>query len=92
MGGQQLQPQALLLQQGQPERFSDGRFCEHCPSANQCPFEGSYDQLESQLFAAQAAIRDVPNTRRSNNRPSNNRRGQQDAATVPPWPDPSDKP
>ena len=66
-----------FFNKGNLERFSDGRFCEDCPSANQCPFEGSYDQLESQLFAAQSSIRDVPNTRRSSNHLSNNRRGQQ---------------
>ena len=49
------------------ERYSDGRYCSTCPSAQTCPFEGSYDQLESQLFAPQPAIRDVPSRRRNGN-------------------------
>ena len=45
------------------ERYSSGRFCTSCPSANRCPFEGSYDQLENQLFAPMPAIRDSGNDR-----------------------------
>ena len=45
------------------ERYSKGRFCTDCPSAGCCPFEGSYEQLENQLFAPQAAIRDTDATR-----------------------------
>ena len=48
------------------ERFSDGQFCKSCSSSERCPFEGSYEQLEDQLFANQGSIRDVP-TRRSRN-------------------------
>ena len=40
------------------ERYSSGRYCSSCPSANTCPFDGSYDQLENQLFAPMPAIRD----------------------------------
>ncbi|MED5382934.1 MAG: FAD-binding domain-containing protein [Cyanobacteriota bacterium] len=63
------------------ERYSDGRFCKTCPSADHCPLEGSYAQLENQLFVVQTSVRDVP-MRRSGNRSSrakshNNRtRGQ----------------
>ena len=49
------------------ERYSDGRFCNSCPSSEHCPFEGSYAHLENQLFAVQASVRDVP-TRRSGHR------------------------
>jgi deoxyribodipyrimidine photo-lyase len=42
------------------ERYSNGRFCRDCASAGQCPFEGSYDALEDQLFAVSAPVRDVP--------------------------------
>ena len=48
------------------ERFSDGRYCRSCSSTGSCPFEGSYEQLEDQLFAPQASIRDVPAQRRRN--------------------------
>ena len=40
------------------ERYSSGRYCSSCPSANTCPFDGSYDQLENQLFTPMPAIRD----------------------------------
>ena len=36
------------------ERYSDGRFCKTCPSSH-CPFEGSYAQLENQLFVCNQA-------------------------------------
>jgi deoxyribodipyrimidine photo-lyase len=48
-----------FFNRGNLERYSDGRYCEECPSAADCPFEGSYDQLESQLFAPMPAIRDT---------------------------------
>ena len=33
------------------ERYSGGRFCRRCPLAGSgCPFEGSYEQLQAQLF------------------------------------------
>lgn len=32
------------------ERFTDGRFCQSCPSADRCPFDGSYEALERRLF------------------------------------------
>ena len=44
------------------ERYSQGRFCTDCPSAGCCPFEGSYAQLENQLFATPAASRDTGGT------------------------------
>ena len=46
------------------ERYSDGRFCRNCSSASRCPFEASYEQLEQQLFAVQAPIREVQPRRR----------------------------
>jgi len=56
-----------FFNKGNLERFSDGQFCRTCSSSEHCPFEGSYEQLEDQLFANQGAIRDVP-PRRSRNR------------------------
>ena len=53
------------------ERYSNGRYCANCPSADQCPFDGSYDHLENQLFAVQQPVRNVP--ARRNNRHLNNR-------------------
>jgi len=33
------------------ERYSNGAYCRHCPlSAQGCPFDASYEQLESRLF------------------------------------------
>ena len=52
-----------FFNRGNLERYSDGRYCQNCPSAGQCPFEGSYDQLESQLFAPQPAIRETGDSR-----------------------------
>ena len=52
-----------FFNKGNLERFSDGQFCRSCSSSERCPFEGSYEQLEDQLFAGQAAIRDVPTRR-----------------------------
>jgi deoxyribodipyrimidine photo-lyase len=47
------------------ERYSEGRFCKTCSSANQCPFDASYEQLENTLFAQRAPIRDVPARRQT---------------------------
>ena len=47
------------------ERYSNGRFCKTCPSADHCPFEGSYDHLENKLFAVQQPVRNVPSGRNS---------------------------
>ena len=55
-----------FFNKGNLERFSDGQFCRNCSSSERCPFEGSYEQLEDQLFANQGSIRDVL-TRRSRN-------------------------
>ena len=55
-----------FFNKGNLERFSDGQFCRSCSSSERCPFEGSYEQLEDQLFANQGSIRDVP-TRHSHN-------------------------
>ncbi len=54
-----------VFNKGNLERYSSGRYCTNCPSAAQCPFEASYDQLEQQLFAVQASIRSVQPNRRS---------------------------
>ena len=65
------------------ERYSQGRFCTECPSAGRCPFEGSYEQLESQLFAPQPAIREGSNSRNRRNSSSSTsraRKGNQGAA------------
>lgn len=32
------------------ERLSDGQYCRNCPARRRCPFEGSYEALEMQLF------------------------------------------
>ena len=55
------------------ERYSSGRFCDNCQQQHQCPFDGSYDQLESQLFAAQAPIRSGAGQRNSTKRNPSNR-------------------
>ena len=47
------------------ERYSGGDFCKSCSSANHCPFDASYEQLETTLFAHRAPIRDVPPRRQS---------------------------
>ena len=46
------------------ERYSNGRYCQECPSHESCPFDLSYEQLEQQLFKVQPAIREGT-TRRS---------------------------
>ena len=56
------------------ERYSDGRYCDGCHSAAQCPFEGSYEQLENQLFAPMPSIRDTGNDRNRRDRRANNRK------------------
>ena len=65
-----------FFNKGNLERFSDGQFCRSCSSSEHCPFEGSYEQLEDQLFASQGAIRDVP-ARRNRNRNQQQRSGRQ---------------
>ena len=55
-----------FFNKGNLERFSDGQFCRSCSSSERCPFEGSYEQLEDQLFVSQGAIRDVPARRNRN--------------------------
>ena len=47
------------------ERYSNGQFCQECPSNKSCPFDRSYEQLEQQLFKVQPAIREGT-ARRSN--------------------------
>ena len=62
-----------FFNRGNLERYSDGRYCDGCPSADSCPFEGSYDQLENQLFAPMPAIRDGGNGRNRRDRNSRDR-------------------
>ncbi len=67
------------------ERYSDGRYCKSCASANRCPFDASYDELEQKLFVVQAPIRaGAPQRRdgqtrssRSSNNSSRNSRSTQ---------------
>jgi deoxyribodipyrimidine photo-lyase len=33
------------------ERATDARYCQGCPSADSCPFAGSYEELAARLFA-----------------------------------------
>ena len=76
-----------FFNRGNLERYSDGRYCDGCPSANSCPFEGSYDQLENQLFAPMPAIRDNGNGRNrrdGRNRPSGRGSGSGNAALARP--------
>ena len=47
-------------------RFSGGVYCDGCPSSEACPFEGSYEQLESELFAVSQPVRSVPTRRHRN--------------------------
>ena len=63
-----------FFNKGNLERFSDGQFCRSCSSSERCPFEGSYEQLEDQLFASQGAIRDVPARRNRNQQQRSGRR------------------
>ena len=58
------------------ERYSNGRYCQKCPSHESCPFELSYEQLEQQLFKVQPAIREGTTRRssRSSSRSSHPRR------------------
>lgn len=63
-----------FFNKGNLERFSDGQFCRTCSSSERCPFEGSYEQLEDQLFANQGAIRDVPPRRNRNHRQRSGRK------------------
>ena len=34
------------------EKFTGGRYCRGCPSADSCPFDATYEDLEKQLFRA----------------------------------------
>ena len=63
-----------FFNKGNLERFSDGQFCRTCSSSERCPFEGSYEQLEDQLFANQGGIRDVPPRRNRNHRQRSGRK------------------
>ena len=50
------------------ERYSNGLYCQDCPSNKSCPFDRSYEQLEQQLFKVQPVIRE--GTKRRSSPPS----------------------
>ena len=53
-------------------RYGGTRHCDDCSSVHRCPFDGSYEQLEGQLFAPMPAIRSTGNGRnRRDGRPGN---------------------
>ena len=55
------------------QTYSNGSYCRRCPlSAQGCPFEASYEQLEAELFKPMPSIRstDVNGRQRSQPRPS----------------------
>ena len=70
MGSEMCIRDSYFFNRGNLERYSDGRYCESCPSANSCPFEGSYDQLENQLFASMPAVPNSGNNRSRQRRSS----------------------
>ncbi|GAB4214185.1 MAG: FAD-binding domain-containing protein [Roseiflexaceae bacterium] len=39
------------------ERYTDGVYCRRCPLAGHCDFEGSYEEIEEQLFPHKEASR-----------------------------------
>lgn len=41
-----------LFNRANLERFGAGRHCPGCPAAEACPFEGSYEDLQTRLFSA----------------------------------------
>ena len=59
-----------FFNRGNLERYSDGHYCNSCSSANNCPFEGSYEQLENRLFAPLPAVRDTGSARNRQRRSS----------------------
>ena len=66
-------------------RYGGARNCDDCTSFGRCPFEGSYEQLEGQLFAPMPAIRDTGNgrNRRSGrDRNGSSKRGHNGAAAA----------
>ncbi|MEB3158104.1 MAG: FAD-binding domain-containing protein, partial [Synechococcus sp.] len=66
------------------ERYSNGQFCTTCSRAETCPFAGSYEQLEQQLFQPLPAIRNTADgTTRDRTNPRN-QRGRRAAFTRPP--------
>ncbi len=67
------------------ERFSQSRYCNDCHRSDDCPFAGSYEQLETQLFVPQVAIRDgTDNRNRRVNARFNNKRSGGNAAMARP--------
>ena len=49
-------------------RYGGTRHCDDCSRVGRCPFDGSYEQLEGQLFAPMPAIRSSANGGNSRNR------------------------
>ena len=64
------------------ERYSNGSVCRRCPlSAQGCPFDASYEQLEADLFAPMPAIR-ATDQRRADGSRERRRSGQGSAAAA----------
>ena len=57
-------------------RYSGGVYCNGCPSSEACPFEGSYEQLENELFAVTQPVRSVPTRHHRNSSRVNSSRGK----------------
>jgi deoxyribodipyrimidine photo-lyase len=69
-----------FFNRGNLERYSGGTFCRNCPLSEQgCPFDGSYEQLEAELFAPMPAIRSG-----GSDRPSRRQAGRGSATTANP--------
>ncbi len=47
------------------ERHTEGTYCRQCPSYGSCDFEGSYEQLQNQLFPKAEFYRATPQKPRS---------------------------
>ena len=58
------------------KRYSGGVYCNGCPSSEACPFEGSYEQLENELFAVPQPVRSVPTRHHRNSSRVNSSRGK----------------
>ena len=61
-------PKPYFFNRQNLERYSNGLYCQDCPSHKSGPFDRSYEQLEQQLFKVQPAIRE--GTARRSSRPS----------------------
>ena len=71
-----------LFNRANLERYSNGSFCRRCPlSAQGCPFDASYEQLQAELFATMPAIR-ATDQRRADDSRERRRSGQGPAAAA----------